>query len=97
MIVGIDRFMSEGRALTNFTGNAVATLLIGTWTKQIDRARVRRVLGGELPFDESLLDGVDAHATSGGSQGADVQDLREAALTEMAAKEERARMRAGSA
>ncbi|MCK8477340.1 MULTISPECIES: cation:dicarboxylate symporter family transporter [Microbacterium] len=97
VIVGIDRFMSEGRALTNFTGNAVATLLIGTWTKQIDRARVRRVLGGELPFDESLLDGVDAHATSGGSQGADVQDLREAALTEMAAKEERARMRAGSA
>ncbi|WP_047519322.1 cation:dicarboxylate symporter family transporter [Microbacterium sp. ZOR0019] len=97
VIVGIDRFMSEGRALTNFTGNAVATLLIGTWTKQIDRARVRRVLGGELPFDESLLDGVDAHATSGGSQGADVQDLREAVLTEMAAKEERARMRAGSA
>ncbi|MFS6528993.1 cation:dicarboxylase symporter family transporter [Microbacterium aurugineum] len=97
VIVGIDRFMSEGRALTNFTGNAVATLLIGTWTKQIDRARVRRVLGGELPFDESLLDGVDAHATSGGSQGADVQGLREAALTEMAAKEERARMRAGSA
>lgn len=97
VIVGIDRFMSEGRALTNFTGNAVATLLIGTWTKQIDRARVRRVLGGELPFDESLLDGVDAHTTSGGSQGADVQDLREAALTEMAAKEERARMRAGSA
>ncbi|UUE22105.1 cation:dicarboxylate symporter family transporter [Microbacterium sp. J1-1] len=97
VIVGIDRFMCEGRALTNFTGNAVATLLIGTWTKQIDRARVRRVLGGELPFDESLLDGVDAHATSGGSQGADVQDLREAALTEMAAKEERARMRAGGA
>ncbi|TFB17806.1 cation:dicarboxylase symporter family transporter [Microbacterium sp. 3H14] len=97
VIVGIDRFMSEGRALTNFTGNAVATLLIGTWTKQIDRVRVRRVLGGELPFDESLLDGVDAHTTSGGSQGADVQDLREAALTERAAKEERARMRAGSA
>ena len=36
VIVGIDRFMSEGRALTNFTGNAVATLLIGTWTKEID-------------------------------------------------------------
>jgi aerobic C4-dicarboxylate transport protein len=43
VIVGIDRFMSEGRAVTNFTGNAVA-LLIGTWTKQIDRDRVRDVL-----------------------------------------------------
>ncbi|WP_226533428.1 cation:dicarboxylate symporter family transporter [Microbacterium paraoxydans] len=97
VIVGIDRFMSEGRALTNFTGNAVATLLIGTWTKQIDRERVRRVLGGDLPFDESLLDGVDSHTTPGGAQGADVQELREAALTEMAAKEERARMRAAGA
>ena len=31
LIVGIDRFMSEARALTNFSGNAVATLLIGKW------------------------------------------------------------------
>lgn len=94
VIVGIDRFMSEGRALTNFTGNAVATLLIGTWTKQIDRDRVRRVLSGELPFDESLLDGVDAHEPVGGAQAANVQELREAAVSEMAAKEERARLRA---
>ena len=34
LIVGIDRFMSEARALTNFAGNAVATVLIGTWTKE---------------------------------------------------------------
>ena len=32
LIVGIDRFMSEARALTNFAGNAVATVVIGTWT-----------------------------------------------------------------
>ena len=32
LIVGIDRFMSEARALTNFAGNSVATVLIGTWT-----------------------------------------------------------------
>ena len=58
VIVGIDRFMSEGRALTNFTGNAVATVLIGTWTKQFDAARARGVLSGETPFDEkSLSDG----------------------------------------
>ncbi|GAA3597618.1 cation:dicarboxylate symporter family transporter [Agrococcus terreus] len=55
VIVGIDRFMSEARALTNFTGNAVATLLIGTWTKQIDMDQVRGVLAGERPFDEQTL------------------------------------------
>ncbi|WP_405589203.1 cation:dicarboxylate symporter family transporter [Streptomyces sp. NBC_01092] len=60
LIVGIDRFMSEARALTNFAGNAVATVLIGTWTKEIDRSRVDQVLAGQIPFDEAtLLD--DAH------------------------------------
>src|SRR5262249_32734784 len=44
LIVGIDRFMSEARALTNFSGNAVATLLVGTWTKTVDPARVTAVL-----------------------------------------------------
>ncbi|WP_426225653.1 cation:dicarboxylate symporter family transporter [Pseudarthrobacter sp. DSP2-3-2b1] len=55
MIVGIDRFMSEARALTNFTGNAVATLLIGTWVKEIDNDQVGRVLSGEVPFDEQTM------------------------------------------
>ncbi|MFF9374712.1 cation:dicarboxylate symporter family transporter [Streptomyces griseoluteus] len=55
LVVGIDRFMSEARALTNFAGNSVATVLIGTWTKEIDSERVRRVLAGELPFDETTL------------------------------------------
>ncbi|WP_037959869.1 cation:dicarboxylate symporter family transporter [Streptomyces violens] len=55
LIVGIDRFMSEARALTNFAGNAVATVLIGTWTKEIDKSRVSQVLAGNLPFDETTL------------------------------------------
>ncbi|MDQ0869720.1 Na+/H+-dicarboxylate symporter [Arthrobacter sp. V1I9] len=55
MIVGIDRFMSEARALTNFTGNAVATILIGTWVKEIDGGQVDQVLSGELPFDEQTM------------------------------------------
>ncbi|MGW0363692.1 cation:dicarboxylate symporter family transporter [Streptomyces sp. NPDC002990] len=63
LIVGIDRFMSEARALTNFAGNAVATVLIGTWTKEFDRERATEVLAGRLPFDETtLLD--DAHGTT---------------------------------
>ncbi|MGQ7296888.1 cation:dicarboxylate symporter family transporter [Quadrisphaera sp. KR29] len=66
-IVGIDRFMSEARAVTNFAGNAVATVLVGTWTKQVDRDRVRSVLSGELPFDEGSLaaDGGHGAPTAG--------------------------------
>ncbi|MFG2495885.1 cation:dicarboxylate symporter family transporter [Streptomyces caniferus] len=55
LIVGIDRFMSEARALTNFAGNAVATVLIGTWTKEIDKDRAAEVLAGRVPFDEKTL------------------------------------------
>lgn len=57
IVVGIDRFMSEARALTNFAGNAIATLVIGTWTKQIDREQVNRVLSGQDPFDEANFEG----------------------------------------
>jgi aerobic C4-dicarboxylate transport protein len=54
LVVGIDRPMSEARALTNFAGNAVAAVLVGTWTGQFDRERCRAVLGGLRPFDESF-------------------------------------------
>ena len=56
VIVGIDRFMSEARALTNFSGNAVATLLVGTWTKTIDKRRVMDVLNGKIPYVDSGSD-----------------------------------------
>jgi aerobic C4-dicarboxylate transport protein len=52
-ILGIDRFMSEARALTNFAGNAVATVLIGSWTGEFDRAKSQEVLAGRDPFDET--------------------------------------------
>jgi len=55
VIVGIDRFMSEARAVTNFTGNAVATLIIGRWTRQIDPDQVRLTLSGARPFDEAVM------------------------------------------
>ncbi len=55
LIVGIDRFMSEARALTNFAGNSVATVLIGHWTGGLDRARLDGVLSGEDPFDEATM------------------------------------------
>ena len=62
LIVGIDRFMSEARAVTNFSGNAVATIVVGSWTKTIDRNKVNAVLGGKDPFDELTM--VDDHAPS---------------------------------
>ncbi len=59
-IVGIDRLMSEARALTNFAGNAIATVLIGTWVGEIDKDKATRVLAGQDRFDEaSMLDDDD--------------------------------------
>jgi aerobic C4-dicarboxylate transport protein len=55
LIVGIDRFMSEARALTNFAGNSVATVLIGSWTGGLDKARLDAVLEGDAPFDETTM------------------------------------------
>jgi aerobic C4-dicarboxylate transport protein len=55
LIVGIDRFMSEARAVTNFAGNAVATVLVATWTKELDRDRLSAALSGQSPFDEATM------------------------------------------
>ena len=59
LIVGIDRFMSEARAVTNFSGNAVATVLVAHWTDSLDRGRLDRVLAGDEPFDEATM--LDEH------------------------------------
>jgi aerobic C4-dicarboxylate transport protein len=44
LILGIDRFMSEARALTNIIGNAVATLVIAKWEKEMDEVQARSLL-----------------------------------------------------
>ncbi|MFF8982687.1 cation:dicarboxylate symporter family transporter [Streptomyces globisporus] len=82
LIVGIDRFMSEARALTNFAGNAVATVLVGHWTKEIDKDRVGEVLAGRIPFDEkTLVD--DGH---GPAPSDEVPEQRDSAPVEQPAK-----------
>ena len=60
LIVGIDRFMSEARAVTNFSGNAVATVLVGS-VDQDDRHTIRstRCSAASDPFDEQTM--VDDH------------------------------------
>jgi aerobic C4-dicarboxylate transport protein len=47
LVLAIDRFMSEARAITNLFGNAVATLVIAWWEDELDVPRARRVLAGE--------------------------------------------------
>jgi aerobic C4-dicarboxylate transport protein len=46
LILGVDRFMSECRALTNLVGNAVATLVVARWEGELDEARLNEVLNG---------------------------------------------------
>src|SRR5437868_4878531 len=47
LILGIDRFMSEARALTNLIGNGVATIVVAKWTGDLDTARLARQLNNE--------------------------------------------------
>ncbi|MBP8939555.1 MAG: cation:dicarboxylase symporter family transporter, partial [Agrobacterium sp.] len=47
LILGIDRFMSECRALTNFVGNAVATIVVARWEGELDQDQLARVLSGQ--------------------------------------------------
>ena len=49
LLVGVDRFMSEARAITNLIGNAVATVVIARWDGALDLAHARRVLAGKRP------------------------------------------------
>jgi aerobic C4-dicarboxylate transport protein len=49
LILGIDRFMSECRALTNFIGNAVATIVVSRWDGSLDRLRLGYALGETAP------------------------------------------------
>jgi len=65
LILGIDRFMSEARALTNLIGNGVATVVVAKWTKDLDTARMKRILDNETPAEadapEAVLDQVETH------------------------------------
>src|SRR5690242_17791180 len=60
LILGIDRFMSEARALTNLVGNGVATVVVGRWCGELDEARMKRVLNQESDIEaeepEAVLD-----------------------------------------
>jgi aerobic C4-dicarboxylate transport protein len=47
LILGIDRFMSEARSLTNFIGNGVAAIVVARWENELDVQRLAKELGGD--------------------------------------------------
>ncbi len=51
LLLGVDRFMSEMRALTNLVGNGVATIVVAIWEGEFDRQQARRVLNGEIDVE----------------------------------------------
>ncbi|MBY5337484.1 dicarboxylate/amino acid:cation symporter [Rhizobium leguminosarum] len=56
LILGIDRFMSECRALTNLVGNAVATIVVARWENELDTAQLAAALGGQTGEDSSAAE-----------------------------------------
>ncbi|MFI8895511.1 C4-dicarboxylate transporter DctA [Streptomyces paradoxus] len=94
LVFGIDKFMSECRAIVNFCGNAVATLFVARWENGLDLERARRVLAGQ-PVEHliepeavqeepgrngvtSLRNGRDAASAKGHSAGQEVPGPRPA-------------------
>ncbi|MCL6262669.1 dicarboxylate/amino acid:cation symporter [Craterilacuibacter sp. RT1T] len=51
LLIGVDRFMSEARAITNLIGNGVATVVVAKWENALDVARMHRVLNGETELE----------------------------------------------
>ena len=70
LILGIDRFMSEARALTNLVGNGVATLVVAKWTGDLDTQRLQQQLNGETSAaaeePEAVLDVQQPHMPAAG-------------------------------
>ncbi|UYY60269.1 dicarboxylate/amino acid:cation symporter [Sphingomonas sp. S2-65] len=61
LILGVDRFMSECRSLTNFIGNAVATVVVSRWEGRLDKEQFRLALAGKSPrVDQMAADAVPA-------------------------------------
>ena len=66
LILGIDRFMSEARALTNLVGNGVATIVVGRWCGEVDLERMRRHLDRETAEEAEAPERVLVEHEEGG-------------------------------
>jgi len=52
LLLGVDRFMSEARAITNLIGNGVGAIVVSRWEKELDTVRARRILAHAEVADE---------------------------------------------
>ena len=55
LILGIDKFMSECRALTNITGNGVACVVVSAWERELDRGRLASALRSDTPGETEAV------------------------------------------
>ena len=62
LILGVDRFMSECRSLTNFVGNAVATIVIGRWERAVDVDHLRRTMANAGEPNDAESDRIQLQA-----------------------------------
>jgi aerobic C4-dicarboxylate transport protein len=62
LILGIDRFMSEARALTNLVGNSLATLVVAKWVGQLDKDKLDYALANPAEIDSLMEEEVKPHA-----------------------------------
>jgi aerobic C4-dicarboxylate transport protein len=58
LLIGIDRFMSEARAITNLIGNALAAVVVARWEGAADVRRMHRILNGETVAEVTQVDDV---------------------------------------
>ncbi|MGW0707572.1 C4-dicarboxylate transporter DctA [Streptomyces sp. NPDC002643] len=79
LVFGIDKFMSECRAVVNFFGNAVATLFIARWENGVDLARARAVLAGKAVEPVPEQETQKERETDKGEDGVSVVDEARAA------------------
>ncbi len=62
LILGIDRFMSEARALTNLVGNSLATIVVAKWVGQLDQEKLNFALANPEEVDRQMAVEENAHA-----------------------------------
>ncbi|MFW1741629.1 dicarboxylate/amino acid:cation symporter [Acinetobacter johnsonii] len=62
LILGIDRFMSEARALTNLVGNSLATIVVAKWVGQLDQEKLHFALANPDEVDRQMAVEENAHA-----------------------------------
>jgi aerobic C4-dicarboxylate transport protein len=75
LLLGVDRFMSEARAITNLIGNGVATLAVARWEGELDRERLRAALASPDGADTAKGGGV-AEGPEGGDHATDEREAR---------------------